>query len=95
MYLHNKYTHRYYSELAKILLDGAGLVDHGVPGGLPAASGACVQGGDARVGACKVTLLKFSLVVVNMLLHPSLLQLVVFYRSAFNLNHPTGRPLVV
>ena len=70
-------------------------MDHGVPGGLPAASGACVQGGDAGVSACKVTLLKFSLVMVSMLLHPSLLQLVVFHGSPFNLNHPTGRPRVV
>ena len=82
----------------QLLKDGAGLVDHGVPGGLSAASGACVQGGDAGVSACKVTLLKFSLVVSMLLvsmLHPSLLQLVVFHGSALNLNHPTGRSRVV
>lgn len=81
----------------QLLKDGAGLVDHGVPGGLPAASGACVQGGDAGVSACKVTLLKFSMVVVLLLVSmlPSLLQLVVFRGSALDFNQPTGRSRVV
>ena len=71
-------------------------MDHGVPNRLPAAGGARVQGGDAGVRAGKVTLLKFGLVVLLLLVSmSSLLQLVVLHGSALDFDHSAGWPGVV
>ena len=66
-----------------------------MPSRLPAAGGARVQGGDAGVRAGKVTLLKFSLVLLLLMSMSSLLQLVVLHGSALDFNHSAGWPGVV